>query len=334
MNMIKSGKTLLALSLFSVVTGAQAALPPPTTIDIGPVTSNVSPAISQAPMSIQEELVPSTRSLVNEQLTEYQLSQLTPEQVYRLKAQQLEKDRITASPYLSTPNPVVRSIAVSLNPGETPPLIRVSKNMLTTIVFTDGDGNPWYIEKVALNRDQFSDAANLPAGGRSKQTNILTLEPNEAIAFGNVSVTLKDKALPVILLVTSGQSEVDVRVDARIPGRNPDAVYMPGVSGVQVNASIDNHALAFLDGAIPADAESLISSDTAAQGWKYNESLYVKTRLDLLHPNYMSRASTADGVNIYRFDGVNANGSITLMQRHGQPVTVSFEQAPYYQYSR
>lgn len=332
MKIIKLSKPLLALSLLAVAGGSQANLPPPTTIEMGPVVN--SPVIAQSPTSIRDEIAPSTRSLVAEQLTEYELSQLTPEQIYKLKQMQLEKDRINATPYIRTPNPVVRSIAVSLNPGETPPVIRVSKNMLTSIVFTDKDGNPWYIEKVALNRSQFSDAANLPQGGRSKQTNILTLEPNEAIAYGNVSVTLKDKALPVILLVTSGQPDVDIRVDARIPGRNPDAVYTPGVSGVQVNANIDNDALAFLDGAIPGDAESLISSDGAAQGWKYNESLYVKTRLDLLHPNYMSRASTADGVNIYRFDGINANNSITLMQRHGQPVTVSFEQAPYYQYSR
>ncbi|MGP9666554.1 DotH/IcmK family type IV secretion protein [Psychrobacter sp. AOP31-A1-22] len=328
----KSAITLLSLSLLTTVATAEG-LPPPTTIDFGTIPS--SPAIDQAPAGIRPEIAPSTSSLVADQVTEYQLSQLTPEQMFQLKQQQLEKDRITSNPYLRTPNPVVRSLAVSLNPGETPPIIRVSKNMLTSIVFTDTEGNPWYIEKVALNRNQFSDAANLPEGDEEeKLTNILTLEPNEAIAYGNVSVTLKDKALPVILLVASGQADVDVRVDARIPGRNPDAVYRPGVSPIQMTASIDNDALSFLDGAIPADAEPLISSDQSAQGWKFNDSLYVKTRMDLLHPNYMSRASTADGVSIYRFDGGNANGSITLMQRHGQPVTVSFEPAPYYQYSQ
>lgn len=329
----KSVTTLLSLSLLTSVATA-AGLPPPTTIDFGSVPN--SPAIAQAPIDIRPEIAPSTSSMVAEQVNEYQLSQLTPEQMFQLKQQQLEKDRITSNPYLTTPNPVVRSLAVSLNPGETPPVIRVSKNMLTSIVFTDSEGNPWYIEKVALNRNQFSDAANLPEGSSEgeKLTNILTLEPNEAIAYGNVSITLKGKALPVILLVASGQTDVDVRVDARIPGRNPDAVYRPGVSPIQMTASIDNDALSFLDGAIPADAEPLMSSDQSAQGWKFNNSLYVKTRMDLLHPNYMSRASTADGVNIYRFDGGNANSSITLMQRHGQPVTVSFEPAPYYQYSQ
>ena len=97
---------------------------------------------------------------------------------------------------------------------------------------------------------------------------------------------------------------------------------------------MENDALSFREGARREDAEPLMSRDQSAQGWKFNNSLYVKTRMDLLHPNYMSRASTADGVNIYRFDGGNANSSITLMQRHGQPVTVSFEPAPYYQYSQ
>jgi len=328
----KSASAILSLCLLTSVATA-AGLPPPTTIDFGAIPN--SPAIAQAPVDIRPEIAPSTQSLVAEQVTEYQLGQLTPEQIYQLKTMQLEKDRITNNPYLRTPNPIVRSLAVSLNPGETPPVIRVSKNMLTSVVFTDNEGNPWYIEKVSLNRNQFSDQANASDGeGEVKLTNILTLEPTEAIAYGNVSITLKDKALPVILLLASGQVDVDVRVDARIPGRNPDAVYRPGISPIQMTASIDNDALAFLDGAIPSDAEPLISSDQSAQGWKFNNSLYVKTRMDLLHPNYMSRASTAEGVNIYRFDGGNANGSITLMQRQGQPVTVSFEPAPYYQYSQ
>lgn len=323
---------LISLSMLSTVSAA-ASLPPPTTIDFGEVSN--SPAIQQAPSSVQGEVTPSTSSLVADQLQQYEMSQLTPQQLYQLKELELEKERIASSPYLNTPNPVVRSIAVSLNPGETPPVVRVSKNMLTSIVFTDGEGNPWYIEKVSLNRNQFSDEGGAPGeGAEQAPTNILTLEPTEAIAYGNVSVTLKGKALPVILLVASGQQDVDVRVDARIPGRNPDAVYRPGVSAAQVTASIDNDALSFLDGAIPIDAEPLISSDQAAQGWKYNNALYVKTRMDILHPNYMSRASTSDGVSIYRFDGSNVNGSVTLMQRHGQPVTVSFSPAPYYQYGQ
>lgn len=331
---LKSAVALFALLSYGA---ANAALPPPTTIDINGVGSSMSsPAIAIAPPSVRDELVKSTRSMVAEQVAEYQYGQLTPEEMYRIKSIELEKERIGANPYLSIPEPVVRSLAVSLNPGEQPPLVRVSRNMLTSIVFTDNDGQPWFIDKVTINRNQFSDAANMPSGeaGEVTPTNILTLEPNENFVFGNVSITLKGKALPVILILASGQPTVDMRVDARIPGRNPDAAYVPGGSPVRAQTDIDNDALAFLDGSIPNLAEPLIASDVAAQGWEHNNSLYVKSRLDVLFPAYSSRASTADGVNIYRFDTTTPNNSITLMQRQGQPVTVSFESAPYYQYNQ
>lgn len=328
-----------AIILFSLLSYgvANAAMPPPTTIDVNiPGGTMTSPAIAIAPPSVRDDLVKSTRSMVADQVAEYQYSQLTPEEMYRIKSIELEKERIGANPYLNIPEPVVRSLAVSLNPGEQPPLVRVSRNMLTSIVFTDNDGQPWFIDKVAINRNQFSDAANMPDGGEEEgtQTNILTLEPNENFVFGNVSVTLKGKALPVILILASGQPTVDMRVDARIPGRNPNAAYIPGQSSVRASTDIDNDALAFLDGSIPDLAEPLIASDVAAQGWEHNNSLYVKSRLDVLFPAYSSRASTADGINIYRFDTTTPNNSITLMQRQGQPVTVTFEPAPYYQYNQ
>lgn len=332
--MFQLKRTTALVSLFLAVGANAAGLPPPTSIDMRLSSPSVSPAISAAPYDIQDEIVPSTRSMVANQVTEYQQSQLTPEEMYRLKAIELEKQRIGSNPYLSIPEPVVRSLAVSLNPGETPPVIRISKNMLTTIVFTDNDGNPWLIDKVSLNRSQFSDAANATDGADQPRTNILTLEPNDTISYGNVSITLSGKALPVIFMLAAGQPAVDIRVDARIPGRNPDAAYVAGVSSIRVQTDIDNDALGFLDGTIPDQAEPLIASDVAAQGWDHNNALYVKTRLDVLYPAYSSRASTADGINIYRFDNTTPNNSITLMQRRGQPVTVSFEPAPYYQYGQ
>lgn len=370
-------RIVLSISMIGVGGTAIAATPlPPNSIDLANYASSlnngmISPVIASSPMDLQPQIVPSTMSMVQQQVDEYQQSQLTPQQLMAIKDIELKKARVTASPYNNNPNPIVRTLAVTLNPGETPPIIRVSKNLLTTIVFTDNDGNAWEIEKVALNRNQFSDSASKPMNTESsaqpstnqtsagqtsnngassndqagtgytgesldrtpkKGTNILTIEPLEAIAYGNMSVTLKGKTMPIIFLLTAGQPDVDIRVDARIPGRSPDAPYKVG-SFNNPTPDIDNNALAFLDGTIPSDAVSLIANDPAAQAWEYGNSLYVKTRLDVLYPNYHSRASTPDGINIYRFDSQTLN-SVTLMQRQGQPVTVTFEESPYSQYEK
>lgn len=367
-------KVVLCMSMIGIGSSAIAATPlPPNSIDLANYANRVmtgtsgSPVIANAPLDLQPQIVPSTTSMVQQQVDEYQQSQLTPQQLMTIKDIELKKARVTASPYNNNPNPVVRTLAVTLNPGETPPIIRVAKNLLTTIVFTDNDGNAWEIEKVALNRNQFSDAASRPAddqgdaqqgGGQAatqsggnaanqgnsgytgeslaktpkKGTNILTIEPLEAVSYGNMSVTLKGKTMPVIFLLTAGQSDVDVRVDARIPGRSPDAPYKVG-SFNNPTPDIDSNALSFLDGTIPSGAVPLIANDPAAQAWEYGNSLYVKTRLDVLYPNYHSRASTPDGINIYRFDSQTLN-SVTLMQRQGQPVTVTFDESPYSQYEK
>lgn len=279
-----------------------------------------------APPQYAQEVVPSTRSLVAQQLSQYEDSQLTPEQRKRIKAVELERQRIDSNPYINTANPVVRSIMPDLAPGVTPPIIRVSKNILTSIVFTDLDGNPWFIEKVMLNRNQFNDSAGVD--GEGKPTNILTIEPIQAIDYGNVTIMLKGKTLPVILLIASGQPDVDVRLDVRMKGKNPDiAVNDIPISARAVSADIDEIGLGFLDGTIPSDAEMLASSDPAIRAWNYSGAIYIKSSLDVLYPSYHSRAKSPDNVNIYRFD--NEPTSVTLMQRGGQPVTVTLSELPY-----
>lgn len=334
------------LTLTAVVGGLLSsnlafAANPPNTIDLNqefgasftPTDYAVAVEHSGAPSDLVSEVIPSTRQMVAEQVVDYENSQLTPAQLQRLKEQDLARQRIQATPYTNLAKPVVRSISPDLSPGVSPPVIRVSKNILTSVVFTDLDGNPWNIEKVMLNRNQFDDAAGYSQDAEAgKRTNILTLEPIQAIEYGNVTVQLEGKSLPVIFLLTSGQAEVDVRLDVRMKGANPSAAMSSPQGGLRASADIDDAALSFLDGSIPSDAESLLSSDSEVRAWEYGGATYVKTRLDVLYPAYNSRATSPDGVNIYRFDG-SSRYSLSLLQRGGRPVSVTLSEMPY-QYDR
>lgn len=305
--------------------------PPPNTMDLS------NPVISQAPTQIQPFLVPSVPTMVQNQVNDYISSQPTVSQVKAIKEYNLNIDRITASPYIDIPKPVVRSAAVNLAPGEQPPVVRLAKGMLTSIVITDNEGNPWPIEKSVINATQITDHTTVDADG---QTNIITIEPNETITWSNISVTLKGKAIPVMFLLASGQPEVDMRIDARVPGVSPLARTTAGnyVGEIGVHSAvsdIDNASLHFLDGTIPSVAERLQASTDGFQAWSFNNAVYVKTRYDVLYPSYFSKASTGEGVHVYRFDNLtNPIGvsTVTFTQRGGQPITVSFEkvQTPYY----
>lgn len=324
--------SVLVGALVMLSTSSQAASIPPNTLDMGQ-----SPIINQAPEQAQPYLVPSVPTMVQNQVQEYISAQPTPAQIGYLKQNGLDIARMTASPYVEIPRPVVRSAAINLAPGEQPPIIRLAKGMLTSVVITDNEGNPWPIEKSVINAAQITDHTTPDQNG---ETNIITLEPNEAIVWSNISVTLKGKAIPVMFLLASGQPEVDMRVDARVPGVSPKArgtagYYVGEIGAHSAVSEIDNAALHFLDGSIPSVAERMQASTTGAQAWLYNNSLYVKTRYDVLYPSYYAKASTGEGVHVYRFDNnISPIGvsTITFTQRGGQPITISFEkvETPYY----
>lgn len=323
---------IISLGVTSVQ--AQAAQLPPNTIDMGQ-----SPVISQAPQAVQPMLVPSVPSMVNNEVQQYLAAQPTPAQVSAIKNNNLDISRLTASPYVQIPKPVVRSMAVNLAPGEQPPIVRLAKNMVTSIVVTDNEGNPWEVEQVVVNQNQFVNHSALGGTGLS---NIITIEPTEAISWSNMSVTLKDKATPVIFILTAGQPEMDMRVDARIPGispsgKKPAGSYVGEIGRHSAISEIDNATLHFLDGTIPETAERMTASTDGAQAWIYNNSLYVKTRFDVLYPSFYSKASTGEGVHVYRFDNTISPigvSTITFTQRGGQPVSISFEKKPELYYNQ
>lgn len=268
-----------------------------------------------------------TREVIDKNVQDFLDVQLTPEQVAAIKRTNLEQQRATVSPYPSTAKPVTRSISVDLNPGAAPPVLRLSKGMLTNIVFSDIGGNPWIIERVAYNSQLFSDGRGDPQGGREtdiQPTNILSLEPIHPAGYGNVSVTLKGLATPVVFILTSGQSEVDVRIDARLSGTNPDgrpanAAQMQG----NVMSSLDQDTVAFIDGVPPASAKQLISSEKSVNAWIYNGQLIVRTNNTSIYPDFKAMSRSTSGQNVYRY---SEPYQVVTFSIGGQPVNVYFEQ--------
>lgn len=351
----KSTLLLLALSGLSLSVNAAA---PVNTLDLSdiPLTSP----------GIESQIIPSNSTLVQQQVSAFEQLNLTPQQMEVLKRLNLETERQKASPYINLPTPVVRSLAISLEPGKSPPIIRMAQNMLTTINFVDANGDPWPIESVAINRAQFDDSitqaqikpADSPQQMQQQQmqqqmqppiydqngnqlppmqvaqqpitdapephkTNILTLFPKSAIAYSNVAITLEGKPLPVILLLASGQPEVDIRVDARMNGVSPKSNRDRPSTGLSTSISIDQDSLSFLDGVIPGEAYSMMSSNQNVQAWELNDELYVRTMYDVSYPEYSARVGSRDGSRVYKFNGNPTN--IVFTQSNGQPVTVSFE---------
>jgi intracellular multiplication protein IcmK len=260
---------------------------------------------------------PTVRKRVNKAFNDFEQSQLTTGQVKRLKKQNLQNSEASMSPYNSTPKPVTRTLMIDLSPGVNAPILRLSSGSLTSIVFSSLNGDPWYIENVKLNRNMFSDGAN---AGDTNPTNVLTLEPLRPIAQGNVSVMLKGLSTPVIFSLSSGQKEVDFRVDVKISGRNPDATTK--VSYEERIPSIDDNVPYFLDGVPPKQAKKLRVVGGDVEAWELNNSMYIRTNADVQYPAYYSSARSTSGLAVYRFDQIYH--SVTLLQ-NGRAYTVMIE---------
>ncbi len=265
---------------------------------------------------------PSSAEITEGMIRDLEELQLSPEQLSRVKKIYLERETSSATPYQAPANPITRTLAVNLEPGVAPPVIRLSRGQQSSIVFSDVNGNPWFIKRVSLNRDLFQDGREGGQGGKDEEaTNVLSLEPIKPVVFGNVAVTLNGLATPVILTLLSNQEDVDVRVDAKVPGRNPDAGATVSVTSMP---SIDQDLAYFMDGTPPAQAKRLrvrgLDNTTA---WSYRNKLYLRTHATAQWPAYQNAARSTSGVSIYRYS--NVHDTVTLLTG-GRAVTVFIEQ--------
>ncbi|MBJ8931595.1 DotH/IcmK family type IV secretion protein [Citrobacter freundii] len=282
-------------------------------------------------LGVQDEqpqvVYPSPEQINSDVMSDLERSQLTPEQRKKVKALNLEQQRDTASPYVNPPIPVTRSLIVDLNAGISPPVVRLAKGQSTSLVFSDMGGQPWYIDRASINCTLFSvpqcRGGNKESGssGESEKTNVLTIEPNTPVAYGNVTVVLKGLPTPVIFILTSGQKEVDMRLDAKIPGSNPNS---QAELSVQSLPTIDDSLTQFLDGVPPKSAKKMrVSGAEQITAWKYQDRLYVRANADALYPAYTNSARSTTGMSVYRFDEIYSSITFTA---GGQAITAYIEE--------
>ena len=248
-----------------------------------------------------EIVIPSSPQIIDDTIEDLRKLQLNPSQSNQVKRIFLERERQRATPYLAPPTAQTRSVILDFSPGSKPPEVHLARGFQTSLVFMDGSGNPWTIEHVQMNRQMFSDGSTQPTG------NIISIEPQAAVAYGNATIKLKGKSVPVIVMLNAGDGatkgrSVDVRVDIRIPGRNPD---LP--EGTIVDSGMlpgDTNMLRFLDGDVPPDAIRMAASSGAwIDAWRWRGNLYVRTKDIVMWPAYdaASKSGGDDGVYVYRF---------------------------------
>lgn len=238
---------------------------------------------------------------------------LTPGQIQALRGVHETTQRAIAAPYDIPPRPVVSSQNVPLSPGSIPPVVRLGRGYVTSVVFIDETGAPWPISSYSIGDP---DAFNIQWDSES---NMLLIQGQGPYAFGNMAVTLHKLNTPIMLTMVSEQQVVDYRVDFRVQGRGPNAQGAIISSAMPQNSS---HVLMnLLDGVAPSDATPLQVSGGPAQAWLQGSVLYLRTPLNVLSPSWQATMTSPDGTKVYQMSPT----PLVLVSDRGRSVSLTIK---------
>lgn len=237
---------------------------------------------------------------------------LSPQQIITLRDMFDQTQQAVAQYPGVPPKPTSSSILVNMSPGSTPPVIRLSAGYVTSLVFLDSTGQPWPVVGYDLGNPR---AFNIQPAAPDGKSDTLIVQASVSYQEGNLAVMLKGENTPVMLTLIPGQRAVDYRVDLRIPGLGPNAVV--GVAGLP---QTENPMLvSFLDGVAPQGAKLLDIEGAPAQGWAYQGHLFLRTRVTILSPGWISSMNSPDGTHVYEL----AKTPVVLASERGQMVQLS-----------
>ncbi len=220
---------------------------------------------------------------------------VTPDQIRELRRMLDARQRAQAE-LVNPPKPVTGSVAVSLSPGSTPPVIRPFMGSTSSFVVVDSTGAPWPVENFRIaNPDLFP--VNRLDGPQGSAFTVDTMVP---YGQSNLVLKLAGVSAPVVISLVAGQREHDARVEVRIQGRGPNST----VSSGSLMAGTDARLLPVLDGVSPEGGKPVtVSGVDGIRAWILpSGKLLVRSPVKIISPASREFVVSADGTHVYSFD--------------------------------
>lgn len=293
-------------------------LGPAATLPVGPMTGNALPlgaATTNAEIqALMEQEAGEQQRKLEAQAFDAALKQLLPlepEQI-RKTLEVFKVKREAAETPITVPEPRQVVETLSLDPSDSPSLIKMAPGHVTTFTVLDSTGAPWPIQDISW-------AGKFEVITPEEGGHIVRITPQSAHGVGNMSIRLVDLITPVTVRLATGIDEVHYRFDARIPRPGPLAkTPLIQFGGLKAVAGRDDNMTGFLDGTPPKAAQRLLVSgaDGRTTAWKVEGQMYLRTPLTLLSPGWDSSVSSADGMNVYSL----TNAPVILLSDEGRMV--------------
>lgn len=249
--------------------------------------------------------------------TVQQLIPMSPRQINKLKEVYAETQAAAALPPGASAKPTASALAVDLSPNATPPVIRLGAGYITSLVFLDSSGQPWPIAAYSLGDPNSFNVQ------WDRKGNTLLIQSSTFFRNSNLAVMLRDLNTPVMITLMSGQKVVDYRVDLRVPGAGPNAVFLRN----SVTNNSDPTLLDLLNGVPPATAKEIKVQGVDRgefRAWMFNKRLYIRTSLHIISPGWQSVMGSVDGTRAYCM----TYAPVLLVTRNGSDQLINLSLEP------
>lgn len=239
---------------------------------------------------------------------------LTPAQIIKLHKMLDATQAATAASATTPPVPVTTTRMVSLQPGTLPPVIRLAQGFVSSLVFVDNTGQPWPITSYDVGNSQAFNVQAPQKGG-----NTLMIQAMSPYTYGNMAVKLQGLTTPIMLTLIPGQKQMDYRADLHVEKSGPNAKATAGGSGLPAPAS--NVLLTVLNGVTPKGAKVLQASDPGTEAWSMGSKMFLRTKLTVVSPGWISMMRSADGTVAYEMQKTPS----VLVSESGKLVNLKIE---------
>ena len=144
------------------------------------------------------------------------------------------------------------------------------------------------------------------------------IQSKKLYTYGNMAIRLQGLSTPVMLTLIPGQKAIDYRVDMRVVGYGPNANKPTEINLPPATNSV---LMQVLDDVAPPGSKLMMVKGGPAKAWTIGDIMYVRTRLTVLSPGWMSMMSSADGTHVYKM----SDSPILLVSWHGKVMQLKIE---------
>jgi intracellular multiplication protein IcmK len=183
---------------------------------------------------------------------------------------------------------------VSLDPGASPHVIKLSPGHVTTLNIVDITGQPWPIQDISWG-------GNFEVIQPQEGEHVVRISPMKAHEVGNISVQLLELNTPIVFSLRTFLEDVHYRFDAQIPEMGPYS-DTPIIDNFDITTKAGSEDIVdILNGTPSGDVIKLdvTGVDARTTAYDYNGQTFVRTPHTLLSPGWSSSVTSADGMTVY-----------------------------------